>query len=168
VRLAGPGIAELIETMAQHAGPEPPRSLRASVRARRLAAARTCYDHLAGRLGVAIRDGMLATGLLDDADGLHITRRGRTVLGELGVELAGTRRPVVKDCLDWTERREHLSGAIPAALLTCALAAGWLVREPSRAIRVTPSAAPVLARLGVNDERRARRAKAPNAASAHG
>jgi DNA-binding transcriptional ArsR family regulator len=170
VRLGGPDIAELIERMAQFAGPEPPRSLRASVRARRLAAARTCYDHLAGRLGVAIRDGMLATGLLDDADGLHITRRGRTVLGELGVELnepARTRRPVVKDCLDWTERREHLSGAMPAALLDRALEKGWLVRDPSRAIRVNPGAAPALERLGV-DERRARHLEAPDAASASG
>jgi len=167
VRLEGPDVAELIEKMAQFAGPEPPRSLRASVRARRLAAARTCYDHLAGRLGVAIREGMLDTGLLDDADGLHITRRGRMVLNELGVELARTRRPVVKDCLDWTERREHLSGAMPAALLDRALAAGWLVRDPSRAIRVNPGAAPALERLGV-DERRARHLEAPDATSANG
>ncbi len=171
VRLDGPDVAELIETMSRFAGPEPPRSLRASVRARRLAAARTCYDHLAGRLGVAIRDGMLATGLLDDADGLHITRRGRAVLDELGVDLTRTRRPVVKDCLDWTERREHLSGAMPAALLDRALAAGWLVRDPSRAIRLNPGAASALERLGVTGgtaEHRARCVEAPDAASANG
>jgi DNA-binding transcriptional ArsR family regulator len=171
VRLEGPDVAELIEKLSQYSGPERPKSLRASVRARRLAAARTCYDHLAGRLGVAIRDGMLATGLLDDTDGLHITRHGRTVLAELGVELAvelnRTRRPVVKDCLDWTERREHLSGAMPAALLDRALAAGWLVRDPTRAIRVNPAAGPAFERLGV-DERRARSVVAPDAASANG
>ncbi|HEY7595518.1 MAG TPA: metalloregulator ArsR/SmtB family transcription factor [Actinophytocola sp.] len=167
VRLEGPDVAELIEKLSQYAGPERPKSLRASIRARRLAAARTCYDHLAGRLGVAIRDGMLATGLLDDVDGLHLTRRGRTVLEELGVELHRTRRPVVKDCLDWTERREHLSGAMPAALLDRALAAGWLARDPTRAIRVHPAAGPAFERLGV-DERRARSIEAPDAASAYG
>jgi DNA-binding transcriptional ArsR family regulator len=167
VRLEGPDIAELIEKMAQYAGPEPPKTLRASVRARRLAAARTCYDHLAGRLGVAIRDGMLATGLLDDADGVHLTRDGRATLAGLGVEVHRGRRPVVKDCLDWTERREHLSGAMPSALLDRALTAGWLVRDPSRAIRVAAGFAPVLDRLGV-DETRARRIVAPGAESASG
>jgi DNA-binding transcriptional ArsR family regulator len=171
VRLEGPEVAELIERLAQHAGPEPPRSLRASVRARRLAAARTCYDHLAGRLGVALRQGMLDGGLIDDADGLRVTRAGRTVLGELGVDLERRgRRPLIKDCLDWTERREHLAGAIPSALLARALAAGWLVREPTRAIRVNPSARPAFARLGVEITagRRARRHEAPDAASAEG
>jgi DNA-binding transcriptional ArsR family regulator len=170
VRLDGPEVAELIERLAQHAGPEPPRGLRASVRARRLAAARTCYDHLAGRLGVALRQGMLDGGLIDDADGLRVTRAGRTVLGELGVDLdrRGS-RPLIKDCLDWTERREHLAGAIPSALLARALAAGWLVRDPSRAIRVNPGAGPAFARLGVDvtDVRHARRPdEAPDAASA--
>jgi DNA-binding transcriptional ArsR family regulator len=167
VRLAGPQVAELIERLAQHTRPEPPRSLRADRRARRLAAARTCYDHIAGRLGVAIRDGMLTTGLLDDTDGLHITRHGRLVLAELGVDLVRTRRPVVADCLDWTERREHLSGAMPAALLDRALAAGWLVREATRAVRVNPAAGPAFERLGV-DERRARSVEAPDAASVYG
>jgi DNA-binding transcriptional ArsR family regulator len=166
VRLEGPDVAELIERLSNFSGPERPKTLRASVRARRLAAARTCYDHLAGRLGVAVRDGMLATGLLDDADGLRITRAGRTVLAELGVELGRTRRPLVKDCLDWTERREHLSGAMPAALLDRALVAGWLVRDPHRAVTVNPAAAPAFERLGV-DARRVRSVAAPDAASAH-
>ena len=175
VRLEGPDVAELIERLAQHAGPEPPRTLRASVRARRLAAARTCYDHLAGRLGVALRQGMLDGGLIDDADGLCVTRTGRTVLGELGVDLERRgRRPLIKDCLDWTERREHLAGTIPSALLARALAAGWLVRDATRAIRVNPGAAPAFARLGVDVEavtagRRARDPeKAPDAAAAKG
>jgi len=151
VRLEGPDVAELIERLAQHAGPEPPRSLRASVRARRLAAARTCYDHLAGRLGVALRQGMLDESLIDDADGLRITRTGRTVLTELGVDLERRgRRPLIKDCLDWTERREHLAGTIPSALLSRALAAGWLVRDDTRAIRMNPTAAPAFTRLGVD------------------
>lgn len=149
VRLAGGQVAELIERLANHAGPVSPRGLRASVRARRLAEARTCYDHLAGRLGVALRDGMLAEGLIDDRDGLAVTPRGRNVLAELGVELRKTRRPLLRDCLDWTERREHLAGAMPAAILHRAEAAGWLVRDPHRAITVGDGGWPALERLGI-------------------
>jgi DNA-binding transcriptional ArsR family regulator len=149
IRLAGSEVAELIERLANHAGPEPARGLRASVRARRLGEARTCYDHLAGRLGVALRDGMLAEGLLDDRDGLAVTQHGRNTLAELGVDLPNTRRPLLRDCLDWTERREHLAGALPAAILHRALNAGWLVRDPHRAVTVNDSAWPALRQLGI-------------------
>jgi DNA-binding transcriptional ArsR family regulator len=152
IRLAGPQVAELIERLANHAGPEKPRSLRASVRARRLGEARTCYDHLAGRLGVALRDGMLATGLLSDEDGLAVTRHGRNTLAALGVDVPATRRPLLRDCLDWTERREHLAGAIPAAILQRALTAGWLVRDPHRAITINGSAWTALERLGITPD----------------
>lgn len=137
VRLVGPEVAALIEQLAHHGGYEAPQGLRASVRARRLADARTCYDHFAGRLGVAVRDGMLAAGLLSVRDGLALTPSGRTVLGELGVEIAVGRRALVRDCLDWTERREHLAGALPAALVRRALDAGWVTRDRHRAVTVT-------------------------------
>jgi DNA-binding transcriptional ArsR family regulator len=150
VRLAGDDVAELIERLAQHAGPRPAVGLRASLRESRLAAARTCYNHLAGRLGVALRDGMLAAGLIDDTGGLSVTTAGRAALAELGVDVP-TRRPLLKDCLDWTERREHLGGALPAAILTRALAAGWLARDGHRVIRVAAGAGPMLARLGVQE-----------------
>lgn len=136
VRLVGVEVAELIERLALHGGYEPPRGLRASVRARRLAAARTCYDHLAGRLGVSLRDGMLDAGLLSDRDGLAITSAGRAVLAELGVELPIGRRALLRDCLDWTERREHLAGALPAAILARAIEAGWVTRDRHRAVVV--------------------------------
>ena len=152
IRLAGPQVAELIERLANHAGPEKPRGLRASVRARRLGEARTCYDHLAGRLGVALRDGMLANDLLTDAHGLAITPRGRNLLDELGVDVPASRRPLLRDCLDWTERREHLAGALPAAILQRALAAGWLHRDPHRAITINDSAWPALERLGISHD----------------
>ncbi|TDV44897.1 ArsR/SmtB family transcription factor [Actinophytocola oryzae] len=152
IRLAGPQVAELIERLSSHAGPEAPRGLRASVRARRLGEARTCYDHLAGRLGVALRDGMFAEGLLSDRDGLAVTSHGRNTLTELGVELPNTRRALLRDCLDWTERREHLAGALPAAILTRALAAGWLVRDPHRAITINDSAWSALSRLGITPD----------------
>lgn len=149
IRLAGPQVAELIERLTNHTTPEQPKTLRASVRARRLAEARTCYDHLAGRLGVALRDGMLAAGLLTNTDGLAVTQHGRNVLNELGVDMTPTRRPLIRDCLDWTERRDHLAGALPAAILHRALDAGWLARDPHRAITINNAAWPALERLGL-------------------
>jgi DNA-binding transcriptional ArsR family regulator len=150
VRLEGTAVAELIERLAGHAGYEPPQGLRGSVRARRLADARTCYDHLAGRLGVALRDGMLADGIVDDRDGLVLTPRGRRTIAALGVDLPDGRRPLIKDCLDWTERREHLAGALPAAILRRADAAGWVTRDGHRAITVNDTG--WLARLGVRGD----------------
>ncbi|MFC0107591.1 ArsR/SmtB family transcription factor [Kibdelosporangium aridum] len=153
VRLASPHVAELVERLAEHAERRPVHGLSASVRARRLAAARTCYDHLAGALGVAIRDGMAAKRLLDTSSGLSLTRAGRTVLRQLGVVAPETTRPMLRDCLDWTERREHLSGALPAALLGKALGDGWLERRPDRGIVVRPLAAQPLEMLGVDSDR---------------
>ena len=136
VRLSGPQIAEIVERLATLAGPETPRGLRQSVRARRLADARTCYDHLAGRLGVALRDGMLANGLIDDRNGLAVTERGWARLATLGIDAGKSRRPLLRDCLDWTERREHLAGALPAAILRRAQEAGWVSRDQHRAVTV--------------------------------
>jgi DNA-binding transcriptional ArsR family regulator len=151
VRISDPRVAELIEHLAQHAEHRPARGLRDSLRVRRLAFARTCYDHLAGALGVALRDGMLRTKLVDLEAGLTLTERGREVLDSLGVVIpTGGRRPLLRECLDWTERRDHFGGALPAALLTRALEAGWLTRQPHRAIRL--QAAGPFARLGVEPD----------------
>src|SRR3954469_12908735 len=152
VRITDPRVAELIEHLAQHAvtsgaprraGAEqrPATGLKSSLRVRRLGFARTCYDHLAGVLGVALRDGMLATGLGDAAAGLALTGRGREVLAGLGVPVAAGRRPLLRDCLDWTERRDHLAGALPAALFDRAVGAGWVARDGHRAVKVLPGAA---------------------------
>jgi DNA-binding transcriptional ArsR family regulator len=150
VRLADQHVAELIERLAEHAAHQQPRTLRASLRAQRLAYARTCYDHIAGRLGVALRDGMLRTGLVDRADGIVLTTAGHDVLTDLGVDIPDHgRRAPLKECLDWTERREHLSGTVPTALLARAVQDGWLDRGKDRAVRVPDSAAEPLARLGV-------------------
>lgn len=151
VRIADPRVAELIEHLAQHAEHRPVKGLKSSVRAKRLGFARTCYDHLAGVVGVAVRSGMLAEGLVDDGAGLALTARGSEVLAGLGVEVApGNRRPLLRDCLDWTERREHLAGALPAALLDRAVDAGWLSREGNRAVKVLPGAKVPFAALGVD------------------
>ena len=151
VRIEDPRVAELVERLAEHAETRPPTGLRASLRARRLATARTCYDHLAGALGVALRDGMIATGAVDTSSGLALTEHGARTLAELGVDTAPAgRRPLLRDCLDWTERREHLGGALPAALLRHALSAGWLRDSHHRALAITDRAAAPLARLGVD------------------
>ncbi|MEU2085076.1 winged helix-turn-helix domain-containing protein [Streptomyces albus] len=156
VRLADAPVAELVENLAAMA-PErsaPPRSLSAAGRRRALAHARTCYDHLAGTLGVAITDAMTERGLLDWEHGLRLTGAGEGWLTELGVTVpAGTRRPAVRSCLDWTERRPHLAGAVGAALCGHALGSGWILRiGTTRAVTVTPEGRQVLRdRLGLSD-----------------
>ncbi|HEX3790107.1 MAG TPA: metalloregulator ArsR/SmtB family transcription factor [Pseudonocardiaceae bacterium] len=153
VRITDPRVAELIERLAEHAEHREPRSLTASVRARRLSFARTCYDHLAGALGVALRDGMLRDGLIDQRAGLALTPEGEQRLDDLGVPRTEPgSRPLLRECLDWTERREHLGGALPATLLDHALQAGWLDRDQHRAVRIHPSAHGPLVRLGVDLE----------------
>ena len=157
LRLAGPHVAELVESltaMAPEGTPEP-RSLSVAVRRRALAHARTCYDHLAGTVGVAITDAMLERGLLDLEHGLGLTGAGAAWLGELGVTVpTGTRRPSVRACLDWTERRPHLAGAVGAALCRHAFDAGWIIRiGTTRAVNVTPLGRRALRRhLGLPDE----------------
>jgi hypothetical protein len=99
---------------------------------------------------VALRDGLLRTGLLDRDGGLALTDAGRAAFTELGVLLpVAHRRPLLQDCLDWTERREHLGGAIPAAFLAHAIEAGWLERDRDRALRLGDTAAEPLALLGI-------------------
>lgn len=142
LRLAGPEAAQLIEDLAAHAGPAPaPRGLRHASAGAAMARARTCYDHLAGRLGVAVTDALLAGGLLQESTGFAVTERGMEWFRGLGIELArrpAGRRPVARSCLDWTERRPHLAGAAGAALCAYALAEGWCERIGSRrALRVT-------------------------------
>ena len=135
------------------------RSLRQGTRAHAVREARLCYDHVAGRLGVALMARLLATGALEGGDGLHhpdgddrlsargrdvdyrVTDRGVDLLGTLGVDLkrvdAG-RRPLVRYCLDWSEQRHHLAGALGAALADRFLDLDWIRRAPaSRAVTVT-------------------------------
>jgi hypothetical protein len=159
VRLSGTEVAEVIERLANLAGPEPPRGLRQSVRARRLAYARTCYDHLAGQLGVALRDGLVDEGLISDRDGLAVTERGWATFAALGIDVQRPRRALLRECLDWTERREHLAGVLPAAILRRAQDAGWLSRDPHRAVTVHDTA--WLERLGARSPQTPGAALAP-------
>ncbi|GAB3308431.1 winged helix-turn-helix domain-containing protein [Geodermatophilus aquaeductus] len=157
VQLAGPEVAAALEDLGALAGERArPASLR-SVRAEaRLAEARTCYDHLAGRLGVTVFDSLVGRGLLATRDGLIVTPAGRRWFAEVcGGEVCGGeeppgRRPLVRTCLDWTERRSHLGGALGAALLRAALAEGWVARVAAlpRALTVSAAGARVLTGAG--------------------
>jgi hypothetical protein len=109
--------------------------------------ARVCYDHLAGELGVALLDGLLARGFLEDRGGaLSLTGTGADFARDFGVAVDGLgdgRRPVCKACLDWSERRSHLGGALGRALLSQIYAEGWARRLEGG--RVVAFSAPGLA-----------------------
>jgi DNA-binding transcriptional ArsR family regulator len=145
-RLASPQVAAAMEALA-HLAP-PIRSLDAPVtsKARRLRFCRSCYDHLAGRLGVAVAARLEARGYLaargEASKQYAVTDAGRRWLHELGIEvdkLKPTAAGMARRCLDWTERRHHLAGPLGAALMSRFLELGWLRRDgASRAIRITP------------------------------
>jgi len=104
--------------------------------------ARTCYDHLAGVLAIAVRDELLRQGaFLRRADAFHVTAKGKRLLRNLNVdpdELSKLRRSFAHPCLDWTERHHHIGGAVGAALLSSFLQRSWLARiRGSRAVRLT-------------------------------
>ena len=107
-----------------------------------LRAARTCYDHLAGRLGVGIAEALVTKGsiVLGEEAG-EVTETGRTVLAEFGIavdSLARGRRLLCRPCLDWSERRPHLAGVLGAALCRRCEELGWVRRERGgRAVTVT-------------------------------
>ncbi|RAJ55219.1 MULTISPECIES: ArsR/SmtB family transcription factor [unclassified Streptomyces] len=153
VRLADARVATLVEDLAARvppaAGREAVRSLRASSAGAAMARGRTCYDHLAGRLGIALTDALTARGLLRQDTGFALTDPGLEWFAAAGISLApGGRRPLARGCLDWTERRPHLAGVAGAALCRHALDAGWCERIGSgRAVRVTREGQRVLSAL---------------------
>ncbi|BCJ33535.1 transcriptional regulator [Actinocatenispora thailandica] len=164
-RIAGSQVAAVLEALARISPTEPVRSLRQGTRAAALRAARTCYDHLAGRLGVQVLQGLLDRGALIATDGVGTPRRragdrlsqqlrthpyrlGPTaadVFGALGVPDARLApapggRPLLRACLDWSEQQHHLAGRLGADLLAGLLGHGWLIRSPGRrAVRLTPA-----------------------------
>lgn len=144
VRIADARTAQLVEDLAAFAGPpaRPAATLRARSVSDALARGRTCYDHLAGRLGIAITDALTARGLLVQDTGFALTDTGLAWFAEQGIPLAPARpglRPLARPCLDWTERRAHLSGIAGAALCAHAFASGWCERVGShRAVKATP------------------------------
>ncbi|MFE4251160.1 ArsR/SmtB family transcription factor [Streptomyces sp. NPDC056910] len=143
VRLADARVAGLVEELAAYAAPdggERPATLRAVSARDAMARGRTCYDHLAGRLGIALTDALVRRGDLQTDTGFALTPQGVDLFGALGIGLERSgRRPMARACLDWTERRPHLAGTAGAALCSHAFDAGWVVRIGSeRAVKVTP------------------------------
>lgn len=158
LRLADARAAQLLEGLAGYAVPdggERPPTLRAASARTAMARGRTCYDHLAGRLGITVTDAMIERGLLRaevDSSTFALTDAGHGWFRALGAPLEpGPRRPLARGCLDWTERRLHLAGRAGAALCAHAFAAGWVERIGSeRAVRVTGAGERALrAELGV-------------------
>jgi hypothetical protein len=169
-RLASPHVATVLEALAQLAPAQPVRSLRQSTRAAALRGARTCYDHLAGRLGVQITQALVDRDVLAATDSIPDTRRrpgdqlssqlpshpyvlgaaAVPVLSSLGVPAsrltAAARRPLLRFCLDWSEQRHHLAGRLGADLLSAFTAAGWVTRTArQRAVQLTPAGERALA-----------------------
>ncbi|HWX49842.1 MAG TPA: helix-turn-helix transcriptional regulator [Roseomonas sp.] len=149
-RLATPAVAQMLEGIMAVAagGTGRPRRAPAVVgpRDQALRQARTCYDHLAGRIAVAMADRMVARGQIEFApDGGALTEAGADFLRGLGLDLAPVvvrpgRRVFCRPCLDWSERRPHIGGTLGAALCGHCFARGWMRRiEGTRAVSVTPS-----------------------------
>jgi len=172
--LASDRVATVIEALSALAPPLPVRSLREGTRAAALRRARTCYDHLAGRYGCAVTQGLLDRGVLVAHDGIDDTRRrpcdplssqlhehpyqlgphAQPVLEELGVDLDAVRRhasqrPLLRFCLDWSEQRHHLAGRLGSAVLDAFLDQRWVERRTGhRALTVTTAGEAALRRLG--------------------
>ncbi len=141
-RLARAEIADVIEALMTVSIEGPIRHRPVGPKDDAMRAARTCYDHLAGRLGVGIADALHAAGHVQIADGAAlVTDEGRAFFCDFGIDLDddGTlKRPLCRTCLDWSERRPHLSGRLGNLILGRTLALGWIARvDGSRTIRVT-------------------------------
>jgi len=160
-RVAGPGVAELIEALARLSPPSSVRSLREGTRAQAVRFARTCYDHLAGMLGTSLMDVMLRRGLIAGGDGVfdpraaradrlaapgfdldyRLTPRGVEELTSFGIDLPSLgerRRPMIRYCVDWSEQRHHLAGSLGAALAERMFELAWVQRSRTgRAVRVS-------------------------------
>ena len=150
-RLASAEIGHVVEALAVVA-PQRPGALNglADAATLRLREARTCYSHLAGRLGVAIADALIAEGWLEDTGAAYrVTPLGACSLSALGIESNGRRAPeAARRCLDWTERRHHVAGPVGTALADLALERSWVRRlRGSRALLVTPAGRRELKRI---------------------
>ena len=144
-RLAGSEVAAVLEGLLVVAGA--PRSEFRPTAPSRLRAARTCYDHIAGTAGVALHDRLHAQGWLRaEAEGgaYALTSEGAVALESLGIdveEARSSRRRFACACLDWSERRPHLGGALGAAWLQLSLRRGWLRQAlDGRELALTPKA----------------------------
>jgi DNA-binding transcriptional ArsR family regulator len=145
-RLKGAEVATVIEALSQISPLVQVRSLRQSRQAAALGQARTCYDHLAGRAGVALFDAMIGGGLIEPRTGdepqmdpsssaYEVTDKGEERLAVVGIDVQvvrASRRRFAGHCLDWTERRPHLNGALGAAVTARLVELGWFEHGTSR------------------------------------
>jgi DNA-binding transcriptional ArsR family regulator len=143
-KIASAQIAESIEALLAIAPHQDAVGLTEVTRGKALQRARTCYDHLAGQLGVALVDSFERDRmLLPTASGWDLTSAGERKLAHLGLDAAALhegRRPFLRPCLDWTERRPHLAGMLGQALAGHLLELDWVRRSnQSRALVITPS-----------------------------
>jgi DNA-binding transcriptional ArsR family regulator len=154
-RFASEHVAQMVESLMRVA---PPRKAAPPPRGEEpIRAARFCYDHLAGSLGTGLLALMLRKGWLQDVAGdagqLELTPKGGKALAQMGVDLAAAserRRQFACRCLDWSERRDHLAGALGAALADHFKASRWIERQKhSRVVRVTPLGIDGFTRLGL-------------------
>lgn len=132
-RLAGPEVGAILEGLSAIAGASSPRFIPSTPN--RLRAARTCYDHIAGTLGVLVHDRLLESEWVTREAGTgayRLSERGQRKLSEMGIDIAcleSRRRRIAFGCLDWSERRSHLGGSLGAAILDLALRKRWLGKD---------------------------------------
>jgi len=147
-RLAGPLVGQAVEALMAIAiaGSCPSRSHVLSEREQTLRDARTCYDHFAGRLGVALTDTFIRRKMVIlSEDGGLVTPRGAKLFSGFGIDLSAmqhSKRPFCRSCLDWSEQKPHLAGAVAAAFATRCFDLGWVQHLPhTRAVAISPAGA---------------------------
>ena len=151
-RLADQDVAHLLESLMGVAFRTGAVRARSSPREPALRKARVCYDHLAGEVGVRIYEGLMQRhALVPSADGLALSASGRRLFKKLAIDtdaLAKQKRAFCRACLDWSERRHHLAGALGAALLDRLVELGWARRaKDSRVVSLTPNGLQSLYRM---------------------
>jgi DNA-binding transcriptional ArsR family regulator len=151
---AGTEVAEAVEALSRVAPQRPVTSLREATRSELLREARTCYDHLAGRLGVGLARALELRGVILTKDGDYVLgEQADAELAALGIELeplSAQRRPLVRGCLDWSERELHLAGTVGAALTARLFELGCIVRrDTTRSVAITAAGRKLLGELGV-------------------
>ena len=142
-RIASRDVAAALESLLLLAPASAPRHPTQRRIAADLAEARLCYDHLAGRLGVALAGALVSMGALTFEDSTaSLTPSGHALLQRLGivVKADSARKPLCRPCIDWSERRPHLAGDAGSAIAAFALDRGWIVRKiGSRAVSIAPA-----------------------------
>jgi DNA-binding transcriptional ArsR family regulator len=151
-RLASPLVGRMLEAIMAVAGGIPSGRTPRWRGDEALRAARTCYDHLAGRLAVALTDALIdRESLVLTDDGGELTPGGTDLLQDFGIDLAAVRqrrRVFCRPCLDWSERRPHLAGAVGAAIAARCFDLGWIARQrDSRALTILPAGVDGLAKF---------------------